>query len=385
VQAIESPTLNLVFADTSGNIGYYVTGRAPIRRSGMGQVPMPGWSGDFDWLGDIPFEEMPHALNPTAGFLVNANNKLVAADYPYFLGNAWSNGYRARRIAEFIEERDSLTLEDMRQLQGDLHSIPGRELCDYLGQQFAALEPGDADARECLAILRQWDGQMAPNSTGALAYKMLVFELSLAILTPRLGKSLAERYLAAGSYLLVRAAGESFGQWIVVLLRLMRADDSFWVSNKIQLLEKCLARAMCRLRSQLGDEPSSWTWATHKIEFGHTLSPQRPFNDVFGVGPFGVGGDADAVCQMSVDPDDYTNSIAPSFRLLIDAGAWDVSQAMHAPGQSGHLASPHYADLAQLWLRGEYYRLPWRSAAAPSPDEVLLQLLPWSDSRSAWA
>ena len=50
----------MMFADTAGNIGYYAPGRVPIRKSGDGLTPVPGWSGEYDWTGFIPFEELPH-------------------------------------------------------------------------------------------------------------------------------------------------------------------------------------------------------------------------------------------------------------------------------------------------------------------------------------
>ncbi len=381
VQKIGSPSINLMFADKAGNIGYYVTGRAPIRRSGAGQVPMPGWSGEHEWIAEVPFAEMPHALNPGAGFLVNANNRIVADDYPHFLGNAWRNGYRARRIEDFITEHDLLTIGDMRRLQSDFVSIPGQELCRFLRHHFGPEGCVDAEAQACLTILKQWNGRMMPASIGALAYKTLVAELSTAILAPRLGQTLTEQYLGAGPHPFLYPFGESHGQWMPVLLRLLQSDRSSWIEDKSQLLEKSLARTMILLRAKIDDDTASWSWgAKHKIRFGHTLSAQKPLNEVFDVGPFVVGGDADTVCQMSISQDDYANNIAPSFRLLIDTGDWDAALAMHAPGQSGHLASPHYANLSEPWLQGAYYSLNWSSPAVEAGAHNSLQLLPWPES-----
>jgi penicillin amidase len=376
IQRIESPALNLVYADTSGNIGHYVTGRVPIRRAGNGQAPVLGWTGEHEWIGDVPFEEMPHALNPSAGFLVSANNKLVDDDYPYFLGTAWRNGYRARRVADLIHQKEQLVLADNRRMQADLFTIPGQELVKRL----EVLSPEDEDAAACLELLRKWDGRMDAESAGGVLYKTLVGELTQFILQPRLGESLTRTYLGAGPHPILYPFGESHGQWIAVLFRLLDQEDSFWLPSgreRIKILERSLASTMRKLRAVQGDDPTKWTWGkNHQIVFGHTLSAQPPLDQVFNVGPFVVGGDADTVCQMSFSPDDGANNIAPSYRQVINLENWSSALVMHAPGQSGHLASPHFADLAEPWLKGDYYRLHWSQAAIEAATRHTLKLLP---------
>jgi penicillin amidase len=88
---------------------------------------------------------------------------------------------------------------------------------------------------------------------------------------------------------------------------------------------------------------------------------QKPLDRVFNRGPFPIGGDTDTVCQTAIGPDDpYDNKLsAPSFRQIVDLGDLSRSVAMHPPGQSGHLASPHYDDLIEPWLKGEYYPMLW--------------------------
>ena len=66
-----------------GHIGLIAPGRVPVRRQGDGRWPVPGWSGDYDWQGWIPFAALPRALDPPDGLLFNANNRLVPQDYPY--------------------------------------------------------------------------------------------------------------------------------------------------------------------------------------------------------------------------------------------------------------------------------------------------------------
>ena len=67
MRLIGAPQLNVAYADTAGNIGYWCTGRVPVRAQGKGDVPVPGWTGEYEWIGEVPFDEMPHALESAAG------------------------------------------------------------------------------------------------------------------------------------------------------------------------------------------------------------------------------------------------------------------------------------------------------------------------------
>ncbi len=64
MRLIEAPQLNVPYADVDGNIGYWVTGKVPIRKRGDGRTPAPGHSADHEWTGEVPFEAMPHTFNP---------------------------------------------------------------------------------------------------------------------------------------------------------------------------------------------------------------------------------------------------------------------------------------------------------------------------------
>ncbi|MCX8061570.1 MAG: penicillin acylase family protein, partial [Anaerolineales bacterium] len=76
-QAFAVPAQNLLYADVDGNIAYQMPGRIPIRANGDGRLPVPGWTDEYEWIGYIPFEELPHTLNPLQGYVVTANNRVA--------------------------------------------------------------------------------------------------------------------------------------------------------------------------------------------------------------------------------------------------------------------------------------------------------------------
>ena len=80
------PCNNYVFADVQGNIGYLTRGQIPIRSKTNRWIPVPGWTGEHEWDGFVPFEALPRIRNPETGFIVTANNRIVENDEPYYIG-----------------------------------------------------------------------------------------------------------------------------------------------------------------------------------------------------------------------------------------------------------------------------------------------------------
>jgi penicillin amidase len=68
---------NLVAADTGGHIGHLVRAVVPRRPAVNGWLPVPGWTGEYEWDGMIPADRMTRADDPERGFLVTANNRVV--------------------------------------------------------------------------------------------------------------------------------------------------------------------------------------------------------------------------------------------------------------------------------------------------------------------
>ncbi len=155
---------NAVYADVEGNIGYQATGRYPTRAGGDGTMPVPGWTGKFEWTDFIPYEELPSVSNPPEGYVATANNAVVSTDYPYFLGVDWDRGYRARRLVELLEADDSVSVQDMQAIQRDSHSLYAQDILPH----FLSLLPSDSNQRQALDILRAWDGLEDRDSAARL-------------------------------------------------------------------------------------------------------------------------------------------------------------------------------------------------------------------------
>jgi penicillin amidase len=373
--------LNIVYADTAGNIGYYASGHVPIRAAGNGSVPVPGWSGDHEWTGEVPFEEMPHSLNPAAGYLITCNNRIVGDDYPYFLSQSWMNGYRARRLEELInpsQDQAAISLADCQRFQMDTYSISGKELAN----QLADLQPDDTDAALSLRLLREWDGWLSVDSVGGAVYEVLLNRLAVAILEPKLTPALRLDLLGMGMQAQLQAATEYYGYWPVTLMRMLNNPASGWLGGPAErqaLLSRCLAQTTHELRGALGADPGQWRWGRlHQVSFPHTMSAVPALDRVLGQGARPIGGDTDTVCQTATAPDRLygNNAFSVSYRQVIDLGSLDNSRAMYTPGQSGQLGSPHYGDMIEPWLTGRYFPMSWTLEAVAAASRQSLTLLP---------
>lgn len=381
---IEAPQLGVSYADVAGNIGYWVTGKVPIRAKGQGQVPAAGWTGEYEWIGEVPFEEMPHALNPSAGYVLHCNNRIVPDGYPHYLGNEWGNGYRARRLSEMIENRAQVTAADCRDMQMDVTCLPGLEFVRLVREVFprAGSPAGTGDLGLALDLLDAWDGRLSTDSVGGSLYEVARAALVRGLFEPVLGPELTLRWLGQGFHPILRPVHEFYGHDTVMLLRLLGDPGSWWVTQaggREALLGRGLAEAMAWLRSELGPDPAGWQWGRlHRITFGHALGVQKPLDRAFNRGPLPIGGDTDTPLQTAILPGPSYDNIgpSPSMRHIIDLGDLDGAMAVCPIGQSGQLGSAHYDDQAGLWSRGEYHPMLWSRGQVEAHAEARLVLAP---------
>ena len=69
---------NFVFADTDGDIAYFMLCSTPIRKDKtpfIGSRVLDGRTSEFDWEGLVPVKDLPRSINPEKGYIVTANNR----------------------------------------------------------------------------------------------------------------------------------------------------------------------------------------------------------------------------------------------------------------------------------------------------------------------
>jgi len=393
----DSPSQNAVYADRKGNIGYCLVGKIPIRRRGIGLVPVPGWSDEHEWSGWIPWQEMPREYNPRRGYVVSANNQIVGQEYPYYIGLGTGNGNRAARIEQLIRAKDKLSLDDFAAMQGDLHSRPARRFAALLTSLAGGilkqreLAPVREQASAALSVLKGWQGQLGADSAAAAVYAVCEYYAKRRLFGPWLG-DLTEHYCGRG----VHGSGtvSIYLEYShLVLLEILEQDDGAWLStpegqrrNREQLLAKALRDSLSYLSRSGGKDPNRWRYGDfHKAWFIHPIGRRKPFNLVFNPKPVAFGGSADTIWQCSplrsLPP--LKSSYSASWRYLVDFSDLDGALWIHSSGQSGHPASRHYKDLVPLWATGRYRPLLWSRDRVEAEAEARLTLLPGAEKDRA--
>ena len=374
----DSPSLNTVYADTQGNIAYSLTGKIPIRARGDGSVPSPGWTGEYEWAGFIPFEELPHLYNPPRGYVATANNRVHRPNFPHFIGRDFISSDRAGRIVELIEASGKIDIPYIQKMHFDQVSLSARTLARCLG----ALKIPDPDLQDIVNQMRTWDGKLESGSCLATVYEATIRQALHLLLDYHLGDlSRNVQGKGAGSGLW----SDHCWEWFIQLLD---RPDSPWFDlgkgeQRDDVLYRALRQAVDFLKRKIGTDQKDWTWGKqHQLTFGHTLGQQKPLDRIFNLGPYEIGGDGSTVWAAFASMYDLDSRVraGPPYRFIADLGDLDHCWGILAPGQSGHIASPHYADGIQPWFTAVYHPVLFRRDEVEQNLEAQLVLTP-SDAR----
>ena len=358
-----SPQQNIFYADVEGNIGFLAPGRVPLRKSGDGSTPVEGWSGDFDWIGELAFEDLPRAFNPPQGAIVSGNNRVVPKDYPHFLTAHWPPPQRARRILDMVREVLPVVPDDAANMQMDSRSLDAAELLPRL----LRAEPQSELAREAAARLRAWDHHMLRERPEPLIYAAWTVELTRRLLADELGADFSELARPDSRRLDAILGGET--PW---------CDDRSTAEETEscdQQIAAALDTAVADLAERLGDDIDGWRWgALHRAELEHPILGRIPvLRDIFGFGQETDGGDETVnrgVFTLSGDQP-FAHVAGATLRIVFDLSDLDATRAITATGQSGNPLSPHYGSFAELWRDGALLRL--RSDSHERPERLTLK------------
>ena len=369
-----SVSLNMVYADTSGHIGWQLVGQVPKRRKGSGTIPLAGSEPGVGWEETpVAFDEMPYVMDPPQGFLATANNKPTPDGEGPFLGHDWIDGYRHARILQVLESRQDWDLPGTQALQMDTVSVPWAELRDIV---LSAPVRSDA-ARQAIDVLAGWDGGVGVDSAEASVFELFVAEMCRRVAVagaPRswrwaLGRSSSP--VLPYTLLTARRVGQ--------LVRLMRdRPESRSRFDWDQAIDGALALAIESLQQEHGDN-SQWAWGdVRPLTLRHPLGERAVLARVFNLGPFPWGGDANTVSQAASSPVAPTGNplVVASLRMAVDVGNWDDARFSLPGGQSGNPLSPHYADLLDAWRRGEGVPIAWSPEAVTTATRTTLRLEP---------
>lgn len=368
-----APNENLVYADRDGHIGYQAAGLVPIRKSvQLSDYPSPGWDRAYDWTGRfVPFDALPSALDPTQGYLENANQPPVDSSYPYYLGNAWDYGYRSQRIDQLLRQKGTLSVADMSRMQLDTVNGLAPMLVPYL----LRVDAGSRYYSAGQQLLADWDYSQPADSPAAAYYNAVWRNLLQLTFRDQLPLSVA---IDGGS------------RWFEVVRRLLKQpNDPWWDDTETDtvregrddILRSALRDArdeLVRIQSRRADH---WTWGhQHTLTLQNEAVEQAPLGFLDGLvnrGTWKVPGGPGVVDATGWNADlGYEVDSVPSMRMVVSLVDLDDSTWVNLTGASGHAFDSHYTDQTDTWADGGTFSWPFSRDAVDAAAADTLTLRP---------
>jgi len=329
MRGFNDPHQNVVFADTAGSWGYWMGGHVPLRASGTPpHLPVPGWTGEHDWIGWVPFEEKPHVLAPERGYIATGNNAQGRDERASLVSDGnWFGPYRAQRISELIEAQELHDAQSLLAIQMD----PGSAFVDR-NIPHAVDAFRSAGLEELAQRLEAWDRLANLESTEATLFNSWWTHLR---------RSSMESYY-----------GGDQGYFPSTVV-----EDA--LEGRLEMTPG-LAEEAARAAAEYADMP--WGEA-HLLTLDHPLSVVPVAGDLFRFGRSGiprVGGPYSVnVAGFSGSRPPFRTGYGPSQRHVVDMGDPNGSGGFILPGgQSGYPANPHSFDQLELWQDGRLWLLP---------------------------
>ncbi|MDZ7715607.1 MAG: penicillin acylase family protein [Balneolaceae bacterium] len=358
-QNFKAPGQNLVYADTAGNIARFSLGNIPIR-SGNPILIRTGWNPSQDWQGYIPFEELPHTINPDKGWVANANNPTAPSNYPYYISVYWEPDSRYNRITQYMNDNNILTSEAFQVMQNDSYSDYASKMTAYI---LPVLKENPGQFSTAISYLENWDFRYETSETAASIMDVFLLRFTRNTLGDEMGKEVYNNFIRFTS------------QPTRAMLRFLEDGSSFFdnvttdsTETENEIIVQSMNEALSFLNEKFGSEPFEWRWEklhTLTIEpplFGQAASDSNAsaslkliVNHLLSKGPYPARGH-----HMSINNGEYLWNepykmiLGASIRRIIDLSDMSQSLSIMPTGQSGNPLSEYYGDQTDSWLNGQY-------------------------------
>ena len=371
---IHAPGLNVVWANASGDIGWWAAAKLPIRPTNVNpSFILDGSQPEADKLGFYPFIENPQEVNPARGYIVSANHE------PKSPNGIPVPGYYC--VPERVQRLD----ERLRQpgVKWDSKASQALQLdvkTDYAARilkpvlpilQNGVTEPSE---RALLQQLASWDGQQTTDSIATTIYTQFVYELARAAMADEMGEVQFKNLLATRvlEFALPRLVSDATSPW-------WDNRNTPAVESRADTVLAAWRATLAHLRATFGDDSAGWAWGkAHTLTHGHPLAAQKPLNKIFNIGPFAAPGGRELPNNLgtNIGPAPWAVSSGPSTRRVIDFANAGKAVGINPVGQSGVLFDAHYKDQAKTFIEGGYVPQHLSDADVASSTRSTLTLTP---------
>lgn len=356
VKTFVAVSQNIIYSDVEGNIGLQTCAGLAIREGNPIGI-YPGDTSLYDWKGFVPFEELPFTYNPECGYVASANNRTVNEAYPHYISNWFIQPYRYSRIVEMLEEKEKLSVEDFKKMQGDHKShlvlIYQADIISYAEK----INKMTKNEQIALDSLKAWNAVMSKDGISATFFEQFVIKFIENTISDELGNDLADDFL--GYKIMLRSFMEN--TW-------KRENDS-WFDNVLtsdkketfsDIFQKSFKDAVAELEKKYGNKPNSWLWGNvHQITLKHPIGKIDILDKLFNLnrGPYAVGGSSHTVSPYSYSLKGEFNEVThgASHRHIYLPNNWDASQTIIPTGISGIPASEYYCNQTEMYIDNVYH------------------------------
>ncbi|WP_426211841.1 penicillin acylase family protein [Massilia sp. TWP1-3-3] len=329
---------NTVYADADGNIAYFHGNFLPRREASFDwKHPVDGSNPATEWRGLHDIKDTITLFNPANGWIQNTNNWPFRAagassprqqDYPSYMWSLPENarGLHALRV---LGQASDVTLDSLIASAYDNYLTAFEALLPPLLAAYDALpaqDPLKASLSGQIAALRGWD----------LRYSVTSVPTSLAVYW-------GQQMVAAGA-----AAARAREVPVADYIR-----DRLTAQERLQ----ALARASARLEADFGTWQTPWGEINRFQRISGDVRQQyddaKPSLPV--AFPSAVWG---SLASFGMSAPQTTKRIygdrGNSFVAAVEFGPRVRAKSILAGGNSSNPASPHFADQALMYSRGEF-------------------------------
>ncbi len=333
---LDFAAFNWVVADMTGNIGYRMSGRNPVRKEGCsGLLPLPGWDESYDWQGFHDRKSNPSLLNPPENYIVTANQDLNNLA-PVKVTNLAMAPYRTRRISELLNQHNDHSVESMKKMQYDLYS---KQAEDFM-RLFRPLLPDN----EAGKLLAGWDLVYNSDSVAPTMFENIHSELLQIVF--------GEMNFGKGAYDFLLNETVLLHDYDWNFDRVLLSEDSAWFKGRqrADLYREALVRGLAKKAEPYGKG--------RKIMMRHLLLGGRlPRIFGFDYGPLElIGGRATISISQIFKEAGRIATFSPTYRFITDLAEEKVHSVL-AGGPSDRRFSKWYVSGIPGWQSGKYNEL----------------------------
>ncbi len=353
IKYFKAPGQNWVYADKEGNIGFTAAVGIPIRNGFNGLLPMPGWTGTYEWAGYVTTNLQPRIINPEEGWIATANNK-HSSKYPYIISNYYHYPDRYERIKEYLQSKEKFSIEDMINLQKDKKFLLAEELLPIFLQELSNSDfSNKPESLSYIEELKKWNFETDIDSIGCSIFHVFLQRVLYNTFFPHLGEELYKQYLKK-QFIPVNA-----------LRMLLKQNNSDWFDNpetpeketKKDILYKSFLEAIEILKN-FSKNTEDWQWGNiHTLKLQHPFGKNTILDKIFNKGPYKVYGSISTVNPMDFSlyqTIPYQVRSGASERLILLPGKINESLRIIPTGISGNPFSKYYGNQTQMFLKHQY-------------------------------